>query len=366
MNEQEQIHPQEHGAPGSKQGRTDENNRPNNRYIRQVRFAPIGLDGQERLGSSKVAIVGVGALGCVIASHLARSGVGEIRLIDRDIVEWSNLQRQLLYDEEDARCGLPKAEAAANKLRRINSSINIRAYAADLHGGNASSLLDGADILLDGTDNFHTRYLLNDYAVRQQIPWIYGGAVGAGGMTMTVIPGETPCYRCLFPEPPAAGLTDTCETAGVLSPLVDVVGSLQAMEAIKWLTGNRSQLRAGLLQLDLWRNSWMPLGLARTKQPDCPCCGVGEFPFLDESMDETVLLCGRSTVQIRPARAQTLDLQVLASRLAGSGQLHLTPYSLRYARDEEISAVFFPDARALIQGTDDAIKAKAIYADIIG
>lgn len=344
------------------------NGGPDSRYVRQIRFAPVGQEGQQRLGEGTVAVVGVGALGCVIASHLARSGIGELRLIDRDIVEWSNLQRQLLYDEEDAAQALPKAEAAAKKLKRINSSIVIRAFAADLHAGNAASLLEGVDLVLDGTDNFQTRYLLNDYAVQTGIPWIYGGAVGAGGMTMTVIPGDTPCYRCLFPEPPSAGLTDTCETTGVLSPLVDVIGSLQAMEAIKWLTGNGSQLRPGLLQLDLWRNAWMPLDFAGAKRSACPCCAAGEFPFLEPMPEDTALLCGRDTVQIRPNRPLSLDLNALAARLSssGSGSFSLTPYSLRYIRDERISAVFFSDARALIQGTSDAIKAKAIYADILG
>ncbi|MGN7454640.1 ThiF family adenylyltransferase [Paenibacillus pasadenensis] len=336
------------------------------RYIRQTRFAPIGPDGQQRLGGSVVAVVGVGALGCVIASHLARGGVGELRLIDRDIVELSNLQRQLLYDEDDAAAGLPKAEAAAAKLRRANSSVSIRAYAADLHAGNADELLGGADLILDGTDNFHTRYLLNDYAVRAGIPWIYGGAVGAGGMTMSVVPDAGPCYRCLFPEPPASGLADTCETAGVVSPLVDVIGSLQAMEAIKWLCGRREEMRGDLLQLDLWRNSWMPLGVDGARRSDCACCGRREFPFLEPEEDTAAALCGRATVQIRPARSRPLDLPALAERLAMAGEVRLTPYSLRYERDERISVVFFPDSRALIQGLEDPIKAKAVYADILG
>ncbi|QJC53100.1 thiazole biosynthesis adenylyltransferase ThiF [Paenibacillus albicereus] len=336
------------------------------RYVRQTRFAPIGPDGQQRLGGSVAAVVGVGALGCVIASHLARSGVGELRLIDRDVVELSNLQRQLLYDEEDAAASLPKAEAAAAKLRRANGSISIRAYATDLHAGNADELLGGAQLILDGTDNFQTRYLLNDYAVRAGIPWIYGGAVGGGGMTMSVLPGSGPCYRCLFPEPPASGLADTCETAGVVSPLVDVIGSLQAMEAIKWLAGRAEDMRGSLLQLDLWRNSWMPLGVAEARRADCPCCGRREFPYLEPEQEAAAALCGRSTVQVRPAIARPLDLRALADRLSSAGEVRLTPYSLRYERDEQVSVVFFPDSRALIQGMEDPIKAKAVYADILG
>lgn len=337
------------------------------RYARQIRFSPVGTSGQERLSASSVAVVGMGALGCVIASHLVRSGVGEVRLIDRDIVEWSNLQRQLLYNEDDVRSGLPKAAAAADRLQRANSSVRILPFVADLHGSSVDRLLSGVELIVDGTDNLPARYLLNDYAVKNDIPWIYGGAAGSSGMTMTIVPGETPCYRCLFPSPPAGGITDTCETAGVLSPLVDIVGSLQALEAIKWLTGNHDALHRSLLQLDSWRNTWMPVVVANARSSDCVCCGGRQFPFLTEEQgDSTAILCGRSSIQVTPAGEQRLDLKALAARLAVTDRASLTPYSLRYLTEGGLTVILFADGRALIQGTEDPIKAKAVYSEMLG
>ncbi|WP_049867871.1 ThiF family adenylyltransferase [Paenibacillus sp. D9] len=337
------------------------------RYARQIRFAPVGEAGQTSLASSRAAVAGMGALGCVIASHLVRSGVGEVVLIDRDIVEWSNLQRQMLYSERDAALGTPKAAAAAARLREANSSVRVFPAIADLTPGSAESLLAGADIIVDGTDNFSARYLINDYAVKHGIPWVYGGAVASGGMTMTVIPGETPCYRCLYPAPPAGGIADTCETAGVLSPLVDIVGSLQAMEAIKWLTGNRQAMSGSLLQLDVWRNSWMQVSAGNARREDCPCCGQGRFAFLEEPQQESsAVMCGRSTVQVTPSRPLGLDLSRLASRLESSGRAELGPYSLRYRSESGLTVIIFPDGRALVQGTQDPIKAKGLYTDILG
>jgi molybdopterin/thiamine biosynthesis adenylyltransferase len=337
------------------------------RYARQIRFAPIGESGQDRLASSRAVVAGMGALGCVTATHLVRSGVGEVKLIDRDIVEWSNLQRQMLYTEQDAARGMPKAAAAAERLQEANSSVRIIPVVADLNSLNAESLLANADIILDGTDNFGARYLINDFAVKHGIPWVYGGAVASSGMTTTVIPGETPCYRCLFSSPPAGGTTDTCETAGVLSPLVDIVGSLQAMEAIKLLTGNREAMNGSLLQLDVWRNSWMQVSAGGAKRTDCPCCGKGNYAFLDEPQQEySAVMCGRSSVQVTPARPLGLSLSQLASRLAATGRAELNPYSLRYRSENELTVIIFQDGRALVQGTHDPIKAKAIYTDIIG
>ncbi len=337
------------------------------RYARQIRFHPVGEAGQNSLASSRAAVAGMGALGCVIASHLVRSGVGEVVLIDRDIVEWSNLQRQMLYSERDAALGTPKAAAAAERLREANSSVRVFAEIADLTAANAPGLLAGADIIVDGTDNFSTRYLINDYAVKHGIPWVYGGAVAASGMTLTIIPGETPCYRCLFPSPPAGGTADTCETAGVLSPLVDIIGSLQAMEAIKWLTGNREALSGSLLQLDVWRNSWMQVSAGNARKADCPCCSRREFDFLEELQQESsAVLCGASAVQVTPSRTLDLDLQQLASRLASSGRAELGPYSLRYRSESGLTVIFFPDGRALVQGTHNPIKAKGLYTDILG
>jgi len=338
-----------------------------NRYARQIRFAPMGESGQAGLLRSSAAVVGMGALGCVIAQHLVRSGVGRVKLIDRDIVEWTNLQRQVLYTEEDALGTLPKAEAAAARLRAINSGIAIEPYAEELSAANAERLLGGTDIIVDGTDNFGARYLMNDYAVKHGIPWIYGGAVGSGGMTMTIVPGVTPCYRCMFPDPPPPGTTDTCESAGVLSPLVDIVGSLEAIEAMKWLAGKQDRLHGGLLQLDIWDTRFMKLGVAGSKREHCPACGQGRYDYLDLAPDasDAATLCGRLTVQLRPAAPHRLHLPDLAGRLAAVGTVELNPFVLRVALEDGLVLILFPDGRALVQGTEDAELARRIYARIL-
>jgi len=338
-----------------------------NRYARQIRFAPMGESGQAGLLRSTAAVVGMGALGCVIAQHLVRSGVGRVKLIDRDIVEWTNLQRQVLYTEDDALGTLPKAEAAALRLRAMNSGIVIEAFAEELSASNAERLLDGSDIIVDGTDNFGTRYLMNDYAVKQGIPWVYGGAVGSGGMTMTIVPGATPCYRCMFPDPPPPGATDTCESAGVLSPLVDIVGSLEAMEAMKWLAGRRDRLHGGLLQLDIWDTRFMKLGVSGSKRAQCPACGQGLYEFLDAERDpsDAATLCGRMTVQLRPTSPHRLRLPELAARLSAVGAVELNPFVLRLSLEEGLVLILFPDGRALVQGTEDTELARRVYARIM-
>lgn len=338
------------------------------RYARQIRFAPFGAEGQAALSDSFAAVVGMGALGCIIAGHLVRSGIGRIRLIDRDIVEWTNLQRQALYTEEDARLAIPKAEAAAERLRSFNSGVMIEPVAADLHAGNAEALLTDADLILDGTDNFTTRYLINDTAVKHRIPWIYGGAVGASGMTMTIMPGETPCYRCLFPAAPPPGTTDTCETAGVLSPLVDVVASLQAIEALKLLGGRKERLHGALVQLDLWNTQFNKLNVAGGRRADCPCCGGGTYDYLNADGDEeaAAVLCGRMTVQLTPRQPHRLNLDELAERLQAAGPVERNPFLLRLTLDDQIVLVLFADGRALIQGTDDPQQARRIYTRIMG
>jgi len=339
------------------------------RYARQARYPGIGTGGQERLLASRAAIVGVGALGCAIANHLARAGVGELILIDRDIVDRTNLQRQLLYDEADAAAGTPKAVAAAARLAAANSGIAVRAIVADLNAYNAETLLAGADVVLDGTDNFGARYLLNEYGVKTGTPWIYGGAVGASGMSMTVRPGKTPCLRCLFPEPPPGGTLDTCETAGVLSPIVDTIGSLQAMEAIKLLAGREEALHGSLVQIDLWRHGWQSLSIADARDPDCPVCARRLFDALDGDRDEDAAvasLCGRNTIQVTPGRALSLDLAALESRLRQAGRTELTPYSLRLRLPGDLTFLLFPDGRALLMGTEEARTARRIYAELLG
>jgi molybdopterin/thiamine biosynthesis adenylyltransferase len=339
------------------------------RYARQVRYSAIGQKGQERLLQSHAVIVGVGALGCVSANHLARAGIGKLTLIDRDIVDRSNLQRQLLYDEADAASGTPKAIAAASRLTGINSSITLVPRVADLSSYNAETLLSDADIIIDGTDNFGVRYLINEVSIKHGIPWIYGGAVGASGMTLTIVPGSTPCLCCLFPEPPPGGSLDTCETAGVLSPIVDTIGSIQVMEAIKLMTGQPEALHGSLLQIDLWQHQWQSLSVSGARRPACPVCGQRRFEALDgdaghETM--TASLCGRNTVQVSPAHPLSLDLVSLNQRFSRAGRTEINPYSLRLHLPEDITFLLFTDGRALVMGTDDPLRARRTYAEIMG
>ncbi|WP_259391653.1 ThiF family adenylyltransferase [Paenibacillus sp. 1011MAR3C5] len=338
------------------------------RYSRQIRYSRIGLDGQERLQRARIAIVGMGALGSVLAQHLVRSGVGYTRLIDRDIVEWSNLQRQMLYTEQDAERLLPKAAAAAEHLRAINSSVIVEPVMVDLNSANACQWLGDVDLILDGTDNFSVRYLINDYSLKSGTPWIYGGAVGATGMTLTVVPHETPCYRCLFPEPPAPGATDTCETAGVLSPIVDIIASIQAAEAIKLLSGNRDALHRTLFQVDLWNHAWLPVHISEARKDDCPACRNQRYEFLDEQRRETLAtaLCGRQSVQLSPGQSACLDLDAMAQRLSETGQVYQNPYLLRLNLSGGMTFVLFSDGRAIVQGTEDLAKARSIYAELLG
>ncbi|RIX52426.1 thiazole biosynthesis adenylyltransferase ThiF [Paenibacillus nanensis] len=344
---------------------------PNNhdRYSRQVRFARIGKEGQASLGASRVAIVGLGALGSVLSQHLVRAGVGYVRVIDRDVIEWSNLQRQMLYTEQDAAELLPKAEAAALRLRAMNSSIQIEPVAADLTAANAEELLAEVDLILDGSDNFSVRYLMNDYSLKHNIPWIYGGAVGASGMTMTFIPGETPCYRCLFPEPPPPGTTDTCETAGVISPIIDVIASVQAAEALKLLSGNANALHRTLFQVDLWNHTWLPLQMSHARREDCPACSKRHYAFLDHTEQETVAvaLCGRDSVHLTPGTKPTnLDLEAIAAQLTTAGRISRNAYLLKIFLSNDITFVLFRDGRAIVQGTEDPAKARSIYAELLG
>ncbi|MFB9279125.1 ThiF family adenylyltransferase [Cohnella cellulosilytica] len=339
------------------------------RYARQARFAGIGTDGQERLLRARAVIVGVGALGCAIANHLARAGVGSLTLIDRDIVDRSNLQRQMLFDEADAAAGTPKAIAAAARLAAVNGGIEIVPRVADLNAFNAERLLAGADIVLDGTDNFGARYLINEYCVKHDVPWVYGGAVGASGMTLTVVPGATPCLRCLFPSMPPGGALDTCETAGVLAPIVDTIASMQAIEAIKLLAGRAEALHGSLLQIDLWQNQWQSLAVAGARNPDCPVCAGRRFEALEGNAEDeaaTVSLCGRNTVQVMPGRPLALDLRALEPRLGRAGGAELTAYSLRLHLPGGITFVLFEDGRALVIGTEEAQTARRIYAELLG
>lgn len=336
------------------------------RYSRQILFGPIGEEGQKKLLKSRAVIVGMGALGTVIANHLVRSGVGFVRMIDRDFVEITNLQRQSLYDEEDAFQQLPKVIAARKKLQKINSSVTIEAVIADLNLDNAEDLLTGFDVIVDGADNFLTRYLINDVAVKYNIPWVYGGAVSSRGMFTSIIPHQTPCYRCLFPEVPQ-GLGETCDTVGVLSPLTDIIASYEAMEAIKILVD--ANTNPNLEQIDIWYNSSFQMDISNGRDSNCPTCVHHEFEFLDRSSQRQVILstlCGRDTVQINPRLKVEIDLHDLAKRLSRSGIVKRNEFLLRFHVNEEWSMVAFKDGRVLIHGTNDSVEAKSIYAKYIG
>lgn len=338
------------------------------RYSRQLLFRPIGIEGQKRLLKSRVAIVGLGALGTVLANHMVRAGVGFVRLIDRDFVEASNLQRQMLYDERDAQEAVPKAEAAKRKLQEINSGVTIESHVTDLTWRNAEKLLRDMDLILDGTDNFQVRFLLNDVAVKHRIPWVYGGGVSAEGVTASILPDQTPCLRCLLPAPPPAGSLPTCDTAGVIGPLIHIVASLQAVEAYKILLGDIEKLRGDMLQLSLWEHQFHSIGLKKAKNTNCTCCGHRNFEFLEpQADDETLSLCGRDTIQITPHwdAEGIIDLTRLAERLTPLGQVELTKFFLRVLIDE-IKMTIFPDGRTLLQGTSDPAVAKNHYAKYVG
>ena len=333
------------------------------RYARQTLFVGIGRAGQERIAKSRVLIVGCGATGSVLANTLARAGVGFLRVVDRDYVEGNNLQRQVLYGEEDVLRGLPKAVAAAAQLRRVNGLIEVDARATDLTAENVEELIAGMDLVLDGTDNFETRYLLNDACLKAGVPWIYSGVIAAYGVTMTILPRETACLRCVFPERPLPGTTPTCDTAGVLNGIVGVIAGLASTEALKYLVGSDRLVR-GLTWMDLWENTFDRIELPR--QADCPACGQGQYEFLDAPLDAGgTSLCGRNAVQVRPPAPMTVDLEELAERLRPVGDVASNGFLLRLRVDGHEVTVF-PDGRAIVKGTDDPAVARSLYARYIG
>jgi adenylyltransferase/sulfurtransferase len=332
------------------------------RYSRQILFAGIGERGQEALLASHAVIVGCGALGSFHAAALARAGVGSIAIIDRDYIEPANLHRQWLFEEADAAAALPKAAAAERRIARINSSIRVRGVVADLTACNAAELLEGAGAILDGTDNFETRYLINDFAVSRAIPWIYGAAVGSYGLAMPVIPGRTPCLRCVYPDPPA-GAQPTCETAGVLNAIVSLVASLQVADALKILSGHAAAVRARITTVDVWEGGIRQISEV-PRDPDCPACARREFPFLRETVLPPITLCGRNAVQIREYE-RAIDLLELQARLEPLGEVRANEFALRFkAPPYEIT--IFADGRAIVKGTADPGVARSLYARYIG
>lgn len=337
------------------------------RYSRQERFAPIGVTGQAKLREAHVLVIGAGALGTGISEILARSGIGHLTIADRDYVEWSNLQRQQLFSEEDARGRMPKAVAARQRLEAINSVIKIDAQVMDVTAESLNSLVQGVHLIMDATDNFETRLIVNDISQKYNIPWIYGGCVGSYGMTFTILPGETPCLNCLLRTIPLGG--DTCDLSGVIPSAVQMVVAHQTTEALKLLTGNKESLRGTLLSFDLWRNEQASIRVHAARQSDCPSCGEhATYPFLSSShVSKTEVLCGRDTVQIRPPQRIELDLNSTAKRLRSlnEGKVELNPFLLSFTIQGR-RMVIFKDGRALIHGTKDVAEAKSIYHRYFG
>lgn len=337
------------------------------RYARQICYAPFGVEGQRRLQESTALVCGCGALGSVISNTLTRAGIGRLRIVDRDFLELNNLQRQVLYDEQDVAAQLPKAVAAANKLRHINSQVKVEPIVADVAFGNIEALLEGVDVILDGTDNFETRFLLNDASHQFQIPWVYGGCIGAEGQTMTIVPGDTGCLRCIIPEVPAPGTTPTCDTAGILGPIINIVASFQACEALKLLSGNADQTSRVLTVVDLWDNRIRQIRLENLRESGtCPTCGKGDFPWLRGDLgSHSAVLCGRNAVQLSFPDRQPVSLSKLAESLTDLGEVTQNEYLLR-AEIDEYRLTVFPDGRAIIGGTEDPARAKTVYAKYVG
>jgi adenylyltransferase/sulfurtransferase len=332
------------------------------RYSRQVLFRGIGEEGQRKLGNSCAVIIGCGALGTVIATSLVRAGVGRVRIIDRDFIEYHNLQRQVLFDEDDVRNQLPKAIAAERHLKKVNSTIEIEGIVADVNYTNIEKFVRDADIILDGLDNFETRGLINDTSLKHKIPWVYGGAISSSGMTMNIIPGKTPCLRCVHPQVPSGARMLTCETAGVISPAPFIIGSLQSAEAIKILIG-AEEINRDLIIIDVWRGSFHHLEIK--PHQDCPTC-QGKYEFLEGKFGtRTTSLCGQNAVQVLSPTAGALSLKELAARLKLVGEVSYNEFMLQFTVDAQ-EMVIFPDGRAIIKNTTDESLARGLYAKYIG
>jgi molybdopterin-synthase adenylyltransferase len=342
------------------------------RYNRQMLWEPIGIAGQKKLRDAKVLMVGCGALGTVLANTLARAGVGHITIIDRDFIEITNLQRQVLFDEDDVKDQLPKSVAGKRKLDKINSAITIEAVVADVNHTNIEQYAVGKDLLLDGTDNFETRFLINDVSIKTGIPWIYGACISAMGLAMVIRPGVTPCLRCIFETIPPPGMNPTCDTAGVLGPTVNMVASWQALEAMKLLTGNVNDVSPYLFSFDLWDNRFQQLNVAKAKElADCPACKHKNLEFLSGKFgSSTTSLCGRNAVQINVPAGNKVIFEHIAANLASVGKPTFNKFMLKCpikeAGGKEYELTLFADGRAIIKGTNDAAAAKAVYAKYVG
>ena len=339
------------------------------RYSRQVLFEPIGEAGQRRLLESRVTLIGCGALGTTLANTLVRAGVGFLRIVDRDFIELSNLQRQNLFDEQDIAGNLPKAEAARRKLQRINSQVQVEAVVADADRYNIERFAEGAALLLDGTDNFETRFLINDAAVKHRVPWVYGACVASIGLVMPILPRETPCLRCVFESAPPPEMNPTCDTVGILGPVVMMVAAFQAMEAIKILSGRLDAVNRRLMHFDAWTGRITSLNVQKAMEAgDCPCCTHGRYEYLDGTLaGGTTALCGRDAVQIRPPAGTAVDFAAIAARLANVAASPPTfnAYMLK-ATIGRHDITLFSDGRAIIKGTSRPDEARTVYARYIG
>jgi len=345
------------------------NHDKHSRYDRQIRLPMIGESGQERLAQSHVAVLGCGALGTVAADILARAGVGHLRLIDRDVVEWTNLQRQSLYTERDAQSARAKADAACEALSLANSEVQCEPFVADLTADNIGSMLEGCDLVIDAADNFAVRFLLNDYSLEHQLPWVHGGCVGTGGQLAFFSGQGKPCFRCLVPETPPASAVATCDTAGVLGSATHTIASLQATEALKWLTGNEAAIRQGVWSIDFWSNRNRVIALPAAISESCVACGLGARDFLSGSAAGTAIaVCGRSAVQISPPKTTTLDLNAMADRWSAMGEVSANRFFVRVKlRLPDCETVtLFRDGRAMIDGTAETSRARTLYAKLIG
>lgn len=344
-------------------------NSADNRYARQKQFKPIGNAGQKSIESSDVSIVGCGALGTVAAEILCRAGVGTIRLIDRDIVEWTNLQRQALYIEEDARQGAAKAEVAAARLAKINSAVRVEPNVVDVSSDNLAGLVEGTDIVVDASDNFPLRLLLNDWSLLSKTPWVHGGCIGGAGQVGFFTGQGSPCFRCLVPDVPPPGTTETCDTAGVVGAATHAIASLQAMEAIKFLSGNFDRVRTKILSLDMWNNRHREVAIGESLSRQCPACTDASYDYLDAvaaNLGEASVLCGREAVQISGAPGQQLNLNEIEKRWHEVGNVQASRFFLRLILDDDRSLTLFRDGRAVIAGTDQPSVARGIYDRYVG
>ncbi|MBU0702359.1 MAG: ThiF family adenylyltransferase [Chloroflexi bacterium] len=335
------------------------------RYSRQTLLPEIGATGQERLLASSVTVVGCGALGTVIASGLVRAGVGRIRIVDRDYIELNNLQRQVLFDEEDVAKGLPKAIAAVEKLKKVNSQVELEPVVADVNPDNVEQLIGDVDLVLDGTDNFETLLLINDACVKHDIPWIYGAVISTYGMTMSIIPHQTPCFRCFLREIPLPGSTPTCDMVGVLGAAANVIGSLEVAQALKFLTHREELLQPRLIYLDVWAGIWEEIQM-RKNGTACPTCDLGRYEFLEAKAGHRLTtLCGRDAVQISPRKKVAPSFSQLASRLCAVGKVDYNDFLLRFRTDHH-ELTIFPDGRTIVKGVGNEAEAKTVYARYVG